>query len=136
MVPATASALGIHIIPIIFKRLERRNALARIWERWYASPLNVFQALCFVVKLQVNTSCGCAANALYWLKVECKFEQVGFAQASRVSESRASEARERLAQRQEVQLRGSVMVAKPFMMAVLATLLGPAMGLGLFILLH
>src|SRR6476620_5657084 len=33
-------------------------------------------------------------------------------------------------------VRGCVMVAKSFVMAVLATLLGPAVGLGLFVLIH
>ena len=33
-------------------------------------------------------------------------------------------------------LRGRVMVAKSFVMMVLATLLGPAVGIGLFVLMH
>jgi hypothetical protein len=33
-------------------------------------------------------------------------------------------------------VRGSVMVAKSFMMLVVATVLGPAVGVGLFVLLH
>lgn len=33
-------------------------------------------------------------------------------------------------------MRGFVMVAKPFMMMVLAALLAPAVGIGLFVLLH